>query len=125
MKRRLIVVKSNSAEDKVVNFAPGDTIKVYIKITEGEKTRIQMFEGVVIRKRGAGISASFTVRRVSYGEGAERTFPIHSPIIDQIKLVRKGRVRRAKLYYLRDRVGKRAKIAEKKEVETVVNYTQT
>ena len=119
------MVKSNSAEDKVVNFAPGDTIKVYIKITEGEKTRIQMFEGVVIRKRGAGISASFTVRRVSYGEGAERTFPIHSPIIDQIKLVRKGRVRRAKLYYLRDRVGKRAKIAEKKEVETVVNYTQT
>jgi large subunit ribosomal protein L19 len=91
----------------------GDTVKVYVKVKEGSKERIQMFEGTIISKKHGGIQESFTVRRVSYGVGVERTFPVNSPIIDRIEKVRGGKVRRAKLYYLRDRVGKAAKVKEK------------
>ncbi|MBQ7314731.1 MAG: 50S ribosomal protein L19 [Clostridia bacterium] len=98
---------------EVPSFQIGDTVKVYVRITEGEKQRIQLFEGTVIAKRGGGISETFTVRRVSYGVGVEKTFPIHSPNVDKIEIVRNAKVRRAKLYYLRDRVGKAAKVKEK------------
>ena len=94
-------------------FGVGDTIKVHIKIKEGNRERIQVFEGTVIARKGSGVSETFTVRRVSYGVGVERVFPIHSPNVKGVKLVRKGHVRRAKLYYLRDRVGKAAKLREK------------
>ncbi len=94
-------------------FGIGDTVKVYNRITEGEKDRIQLFEGTVIAKHGGGISETFTVRRISYGCGVEKTFPIHSPNVDKVEVVRQGKVRRAKLYYLRDRVGKSAKVKEK------------
>lgn len=91
----------------------GSTVKVHVKIKEGEKERIQVFEGTVIAKNNSGIAETFTVRRLSYGVGVERVFPVHSPIVDKVELVRKGRVRRAKLYYLRDRVGKAAKVKER------------
>ena len=91
----------------------GDTIRVYVKVKEGSRERTQMFEGTVIKKNTGGIAETFTVRRVSYGVGVERTFPVNSPKIEKIELVRHGRVRRAKLYYLRDRVGKAAKVKEK------------
>ena len=91
----------------------GDTIRVYVKVKEGNRERIQMFEGTIIKKNHGGIQETFTVRRVSYGVGVERTFPVNSPKIDHIEVVRKGRVRRAQLYYLRDRVGKAAKVKEK------------
>ncbi|MBP3285009.1 MAG: 50S ribosomal protein L19 [Clostridia bacterium] len=91
----------------------GDTAKVYYKVIEGSRERIQMFEGTIIKKRGAGISETFTVRRISYGVGVERVFPVHSPKIDKIEIVRTGKVRRAKLYYLKDRVGKATKVKEK------------
>lgn len=91
----------------------GDTVKVHVKIKEGERERIQIFEGTIIARRGGGISESFTVRRVSYGVGVERVFPIHSPHVDKVEIVRKGRVRRSKLYYIRGRVGKSAKVKEK------------
>lgn len=91
----------------------GDTVKVYINITEGSKSRIQMFEGTIIAKKHGGIAQTFTVRRLSYGVGVEKTFPVNSPSIDHIEVVRKGKVRRAKLYYLRDRVGKAAKVKER------------
>ena len=104
------------AQDSLKSDAPvieiGDTIKVYVKIREGEKERIQLFEGTVIAKRGSGVSDTFTVRRVSYGVGVERVFPLHSPNVDKVEVVRHGRVRRSKLYYLRDRVGKAAKVKE-------------
>ena len=91
----------------------GDTVKLYVKVKEGAKERVQMFEGTIISKKHGGISETFTVRRVSYGVGVERTFPVNSPMIDRIEKVRSGKVRRAKLYYLRDRVGKAAKVKEK------------
>lgn len=91
----------------------GDTLKVYFKVIEGTRERIQMFEGTLIKKNGGGISQTFTVRRVSYGVGVERTFPVNSPKIDKIEISRKGKVRRSKLYYLRDRVGKSAKVKER------------
>ena len=97
---------------EVPNFGIGDGVKVYVKIVEGEKERIQMFEGTVIAKHGGGISETFTVRRVSYGVGVEKTFPIHSPNVARVEVVRKGKVRRAKLYYLRGRVGKAAKVKQ-------------
>jgi len=93
-------------------FRPGDTVRVHVKVIEGQRERIQLFEGVVIRRRGTGVSETFTVRKVSYGVGVERTFPVHTPKIDKIEVVRHGKVRRAKLYYLRDRVGKAARIKE-------------
>jgi large subunit ribosomal protein L19 len=96
-------------------FQPGDTVIVNVKVKEGERTRVQAYEGVCIARNGGGLNESFTVRKISYGEGVERVFPIYSPNIDSIKVVRRGKVRRAKLYYLRDRRGKSARIAEKME----------
>ncbi|NGQ93910.1 50S ribosomal protein L19 [Brevibacillus sp. SYP-B805] len=93
-------------------FRPGDTVRVHVKVIEGQRERIQLFEGIVIRRRGTGVSETFTVRKVSYGVGVERTFLLHSPKFDKIEVVRHGRVRRAKLYYLRERVGKAARIKE-------------
>jgi len=97
-------------------FGPGDTVRVHVKVVEGEKERTQLFEGVVIRKRGDGARASFTVRRISYGVGVERTFPLHSPRIDRVEVVRSGRVRRAKLYYLRALAGKAARLKERRAI---------
>jgi large subunit ribosomal protein L19 len=98
---------------KVFDFAPGDTVKVNVKVVEGDRERVQAFEGVVIARKNAGINSSFTVRKISYGEGVERVFPLHSPRLVSIELIRRGDVRRAKLYYLRGRRGKSARIAEK------------
>jgi len=107
-------------------FAPGDTVRVQVKVVEGEKERIQAFEGVVIRKRGEGVKASFTVRRISYGVGVERTFPLHSPRIERVDMVRHGRVRRSKLYYLRGLAGKAARLKEKRvSVPGMVTQTET
>ena len=97
----------------VPEFAPGDTVIVNVKVKEGERSRVQAYEGVCIARSGGGLNESFTVRKISYGEGVERVFPIHSPMIDSVKVVRRGKVRRAKLYYLRDRRGKSARIAER------------
>ena len=99
----------------IPDFEPGDTVTVNVKVVEGERTRIQAYEGVCIGRSGGGLNESFTVRKISYGEGVERVFPLHSPLIDSIKVVRRGKVRRAKLYYLRDRRGKSARIAERAE----------
>ncbi len=111
------MVKQKNDQPKIVDFGPGDTVKIHVKIQEEEgKVRIQIFEGVVLRRRGGGVSETFTVRRVTHGEGVERIFPLHSPIIGRIELIKRGKVRRARLYYLRDRKGKRAKIEEKKTV---------
>ena len=96
-------------------FKPGDTVKVQVKVVEGDKERLQAFEGICIRRRGTGLSATFTVRKVSFGVGVERTFPVHSPIIDRIEVLTRGDVRRAKLYYLRSLRGKAAKIKEKRD----------
>jgi large subunit ribosomal protein L19 len=98
---------------KVPEFQPGDTVVVNVKVKEGERTRVQAYEGVCIARSGGGLNESFTVRKISYGEGVERVFPIYSPMIDSIKVLRRGKVRRAKLYYLRDRRGKSARIAER------------
>ena len=98
-------------------FSPGDTVRVHVKVVEGEKERTQLFEGVVIRKRGEGARASFTVRRISYGVGVERTFPLHSPRIERVELARRGRVRRAKLYYLRKLAGRAARVREKRVIQ--------
>ena len=106
-------VKKILAEKKIPEFFPGDIIKVGVRITEGKRDRIQYFEGVCIAKKSRDINSSFTVRKISFGEGVERTFALYSPIVDTIKVVRSGKVRRAKLYYLRDRTGKSARIAEK------------
>ncbi|ADU97505.1 ribosomal protein L19 [Thermovibrio ammonificans HB-1] len=99
----------------IPEFRVGDTVRVYVKVKEGDKERIQAFEGVVIRKRGGGTDATFTVRKVSYGIGIERTFPLHSPVVDKIEVLKRGIVRRARLYYLRERKGKAARIKERKE----------
>src|SRR3712207_784564 len=99
----------------IPDFQPGDTVVVNVKVKEGERTRVQAYEGVCIARSGSGLHESFTVRKISYGEGVERVFPIYSPMIDSIKVVRRGAVRRAKLYYLRDRRGKSARIAERSE----------
>src|SRR5512138_1054392 len=104
-----------AAAREVPEFAPGDTVIVNVKVVEGERTRIQAYEGVCIGRAGAGINENFTVRKISYGEGVERVFPLHSPMIDSIKLVRKGKVRRAKLYYLRGLRGKSARISERQD----------
>ena len=99
----------------VPDFAPGDTVRVNVKVKEGERERIQAFEGICIARKNAGVSSSFTVRKISYGEGVERVFPLYSPRIEGIEVVRRGRVRRAKLYYLRGRTGKAARIAERRD----------
>ena len=106
-------VKKILSEKKIPDFYPGDVVKVGVRITEGKKERIQYFEGVCIAKKSRDLNSSFTVRKISFGEGVERTFPLYGTLIDSIKVIRSGKVRRAKLYYLRDRTGKSARIAEK------------
>ena len=106
-------VKKIAAEKKLPNFFPGDIVKIGVRITEGKRDRIQYFEGVCIAKKNRDLNSSFTVRKISFGEGVERTFALYSPNLDSIKVIRSGKVRRAKLYYLRDRKGKSARIAEK------------
>ncbi|MDF2882673.1 MAG: ribosomal protein [Clostridiaceae bacterium] len=113
----LDVIKAIEAEqirNDLPDFNVGDTVKVYVKIKEGNRERIQMFEGTVLKRQNGGLRESFTVRRVAYGVGVERTFPVNAPIIEKIEIVRKGKVRRAKLFYLRDRIGKAAKVKERK-----------
>ena len=106
-------IQKITANKKITEFSPGDTIKVGVKILEGKRERIQYFEGVCIAKKNRDLNSSFTVRKISFGEGVERTFALYSPNVDSIKVIRSGKVRRAKLYYLRDRKGKSARIAEK------------
>ena len=105
-------LEQEQLKSKIPSFKPGDTVKVHYKVIEGSRERIQVFEGVVIRRRGGGLSETFTVRRVSYGVGVERTFPLHAPKIDKIEVARRGKVRRARLYYLRSLRGKKARIKE-------------
>ena len=107
-------VDAASLRDDIPTFHPGDTLHVHVKVIEGTKSRIQVFKGVVIRRQGSGVRETFTVRKISFGIGVERTFPVHSPNIDKIEVVSRGKVRRAKLYYLRDLRGKAAKIKEKR-----------
>ncbi|MCC5948806.1 MAG: 50S ribosomal protein L19 [Nitriliruptoraceae bacterium] len=110
------IVEESRLRDDLPEFWPGDTVKVNVRVVEGTRSRVQVFEGVVISKRGGGLRESFTVRKISFGVGVERTFPLHSPVIESIEVTRRGKVRRAKLYYLRDRVGKKARIKEKREL---------
>jgi large subunit ribosomal protein L19 len=99
----------------IPDFTPGDEVKVHVKVVEGNKERVQVFQGNVIRRQGSGVGETYTVRKISYGVGVERTFPVHTPTVAKIEVIRKGDVRRAKLYYLRDRTGKAAKIRERRE----------
>jgi len=110
------MVEARELREKVPIFSVGDTVKVHVKVKEGEKERIQVFEGMVIARRGGSVSTSFTVRKISDGVGVERIFPLHSPILEKVEVVRQGRVRRAKLFYLRELRGKAARIQEKKYV---------
>jgi large subunit ribosomal protein L19 len=112
---RTDVVERPFLRDDVPDFRPGDTVRVHVRVVEGERERVQVFEGIVIRRRGSRLSETFTVRKLSFGVGVERTFPVHSPMIARIEVVTRGDVRRAKLYYLRARVGKRAKVKEKRQ----------
>ena len=107
-----------TAGKEIPDFAPGDTLLVNVKVVEGDRSRVQAYEGVCIGRAGSGLNENFTVRKISYGEGVERVFPLYSPMIDSIKVVRRGKVRRAKLYYLRGRRGKSARIVEKQERQT-------
>ncbi|GAA3579792.1 50S ribosomal protein L19 [Microlunatus spumicola] len=116
MSRLIDELDRASLRDDVPSFRPGDSVKVHVKVVEGNRSRIQVFAGVVISRAGDGLRESFTVRKVSFGVGVERTFPVHSPIIDKIEIDRRGDVRRAKLYYLRGLRGKAAKIKEKREI---------
>lgn len=106
------VIESEQLRNDIPDFAVGDTVKVWVKVVEGARERLQAYEGAVIKRQGGGLSETFTVRRLSYGVGVERTFPVHSPRLDRIEVLRKGKVRRAKLFYLRDRIGKATKIKE-------------
>src|SRR5947199_4607219 len=108
-------IDAASLRSDVPDFRPGDTLKVHVRVIEGNRSRIQVFQGVVIRRQGGGIRETFTVRKVSFGVGVERTFPVHTPVIEKIEVVTRGDVRRAKLYYLRDLRGKKARIKEKRE----------
>jgi large subunit ribosomal protein L19 len=111
----LDAVDAESLRSDIPDFRPGDTLKVHVRVVEGSRSRVQVFQGVVIRRQGGGLRETFTVRKISFGVGVERTFPVHTPIIDKIEVVTRGDVRRAKLYYLRDLRGKAAKIKEKRE----------
>jgi large subunit ribosomal protein L19 len=113
--KTLDAVDSASLKSDIPDFRAGDTVKVHVKVVEGTRSRIQIFQGVVIGRQGGGVGETFTVRKVSFGVGVERKFPVHTPIIDKIELVSRGDVRRAKLYYLRDLRGKKAKIKEKRD----------
>lgn len=106
-------IEQEQMKKDVPDFQPGDTVRVHVKVVEGDKERIQAFEGVVIARKGRGLTENFTVRRISYGVGVERIFPIHSPRIEKIEILRRGKVRRAKLYYLRERTGKAARIKDR------------
>jgi len=106
---------ADSLREDVPDFRPGDTLRVHVRVVEGSRSRVQVFQGVVIRRQGSGLRETFTVRKISFGVGVERTFPVHTPVIDKIEVVTRGDVRRAKLYYLRDLRGKAAKIKEKRE----------
>jgi large subunit ribosomal protein L19 len=108
------LIDAQSLRDDVPDFGAGDTLKIHVRVVEGTRERVQLFQGAVIRRQGDGLRETFTVRKVSFGVGVERTFPVHSPILAKIEVVSRGDVRRAKLYYLRDRVGKAAKIKEKR-----------
>lgn len=108
-------VDAASIRSDIPDFRAGDTVKVHVRVIEGNRSRIQIFQGVVIRRHGGGVRETFTVRKISFGTGVERTFPVHSPIVEKIELVSRGDVRRAKLYYLRDLRGKKAKIREKRD----------
>jgi large subunit ribosomal protein L19 len=114
----LDALDADSLRDDVPAFRPGDTLKVHVKVIEGARSRVQLFQGVVIRRSGGGLQETFTVRKVSFGVGVERTFPVHTPVIEKIEVVTRGDVRRAKLYYLRELRGKKAKIKEKRETVT-------
>ena len=109
------LVDHQNLRDDVPDFGAGDTLRVHVRVVEGNRKRIQLFEGVVIKRQGSGIRETFTVRKLSFSVGVERTFPVHSPILERIEVVTRGDVRRAKLYYLRDRIGKRAKVKEKRD----------
>ncbi|WP_029432914.1 50S ribosomal protein L19 [Blastococcus sp. URHD0036] len=111
----LDVLDSDSLRNDIPAFRPGDTVKVHVRVVEGNRSRIQVFQGVVIRRQGGGIRETFTVRKVSFGVGVERTFPVHTPVVEKIEVLTRGDVRRAKLYYLRELRGKAAKIKEKRE----------
>jgi len=118
----LDAVDAASLRKDIPNFRPGDELKVHVRVIEGNKSRVQVFQGLVIARRGSGIRETFTIRKISYGVGVERVFPVHAPVIEKIELVRKGEVRRAKLYYLRDLRGKAAKIRERRggeDLETI------
>jgi large subunit ribosomal protein L19 len=105
-----------SLRDDIPDFRPGDTVKVHVRVIEGNRSRVQVFQGVIIRRQGGGIRETFTVRKVSFGVGVERTFPVHTPVVEKIEVLTRGDVRRAKLYYLRELRGKAAKIKEKRDV---------
>ncbi|MEY2958058.1 MAG: ribosomal protein [Actinomycetota bacterium] len=109
------LIDNDSKRDDIPDFAPGDELKVHVRVVEGGKERVQVFQGNVIRRQGSGLQETYTVRKLSYGVGVERTFPLHAPTVQKVELVKRGDVRRAKLYYLRDRVGKAAKIREKRD----------
>ena len=111
----LDALDADSLRDDIPTFRPGDTVKVHVRVVEGNRSRIQVFQGVVIRRQGGGIRETFTVRKVSFGVGVERTFPVHTPVVESIEVVTRGDVRRAKLYYLRSLRGKKAKIKEKRD----------
>jgi large subunit ribosomal protein L19 len=111
----LDALDADSLRDDIPGFRPGDTVKVHVRVVEGNRSRIQVFQGVVIRRQGGGIRETFTVRKVSFGVGVERTFPVHTPVVERIEVVTRGDVRRAKLYYLRELRGKAAKIKEKRD----------
>jgi large subunit ribosomal protein L19 len=112
----LDALDADSLRDDIPDFRPGDTVKVHVRVVEGTRSRIQVFQGVVIRRQGGGIRETFTVRKVSFGVGVERTFPVHTPVVEKIEVVTRGDVRRAKLYYLRELRGKAAKIKEKRDI---------
>lgn len=111
---RLLAIERQQMKQSLPAFGPGDTVRVHMRVTEGGRDRLQAFEGVVVGRKGGGIRESVTVRRISHGVGVERTFPLHSPRVEKIDILRKGRVRRAKLYYLREKIGKETRIKEKR-----------
>ena len=119
----LDAVDARSLRKDIPNFRPGDELKVHVRVIEGNKSRVQVFQGLVIARRGSGISETFTVRKISYGVGVERIFPVHAPVIEKIEVVRRGEVRRAKLYFLRDLRGKAAKIRERRVADELVPST--
>ena len=116
----LDALDADSLRDDIPGFRPGDTVKEHVRVIEGNRSRIQVFQGVVIRRQGGGIRETFTVRKVSFGVGVERTFPVHTPVVERIEVVTRGDVRRAKLYYLRELRGKAAKIKEKRDTRDTV-----